>query len=320
MSTVTQIIPEPKEHVTAPAIAHEGFLSSVRHYTELIKLRVTSLIVMTAWTGFYFGAQKSGVPSVSWTLFHALLGIGMISGGTAAMNEVFEREADALMRRTARRPLPSGKMGLVEAISISTLLILGGAVYLALTTNVLTAALGLLTSAVYLGAYTPLKKVSPVCTFVGAFPGAMPPVLGWTAIRGGFDWEALVLFAIVFFWQFPHFLSIAWLYREDYERASIRMRPVVESDGISTTREILAYSLVLIPVSLAPSFLGMSGKFYLYGALLMSTLLFWFGVRLAALRLPATSPNSKAQARQLLQATVFYLPLLFALMMFNVMM
>jgi protoheme IX farnesyltransferase len=146
----------------------------------------------------------------------------------------------------------------------------------------------------------------------------MPPVLGWTAIRGKFDWEALVLFAIVFLWQFPHFLSIAWLYREDYERASIRMRPVVQPDGRSTTREILICSLLLVPVSIAPSLIGMSGRAYLIGALVLSSALFGCGLRLLLLHLRPTSPFSKAYARQLLRASVLYLPLLFALMMINV--
>ncbi|MGE0407284.1 MAG: heme o synthase [Candidatus Korobacteraceae bacterium] len=312
MSTATQPLQEAGKSAAAASRS-----LSFTDYCELIKLRVTSLIVMTAWTGLYFAAQKSGVSSLSWTLLHALLGIGLVSGGTAALNEVMEREADALMRRTAHRPLPSGRMGMLRATLIASTMVLGGAGYLALTTNVLTGVLALLTAAVYLGVYTPLKKVSPICTFVGAFPGAMPPVLGWTAIRGGFDWEALVLFAIVFFWQFPHFLSIAWLYREDYERAQIRMRPVVESNGVQTGREIVAYSVALIPVSMAPSLMGMSGGVYLIGALVMSLALFWFGLRLATLQRPVAAPQSKLRARQLLQATVFYLPLLFALMMIN---
>jgi heme o synthase len=316
MSTAIQPIQDAGKPASAAAVK-DGFSLAARDYCELIKLRVTSLIVMTAWTGFYFGAQKSGVSSLSWTLLSALLGIGLVSGGTAALNEVVERDADALMRRTAHRPLPSGRMGTLRATIIAGAMVLGGAAYLAVTTNVLTGALSLLTALVYLGAYTPLKKVSPICTFVGAFPGAMPPVLGWTAIRGSFDWEALVLFAIVFFWQFPHFLSIAWLYREDYERAQIRMRPVVESDGRTTAREILAYSVALVPVSLLPSLIGMSGGVYLFGALGMSLVLFWVGLRLATLRRPVASPQSKLRARQLLQATVFYLPLLFALMMIN---
>jgi len=193
----------------------------------------------------------------------------------------------------------------------------GGALYLDLTLNPLTGTLALLTAFVYLAAYTPLKKVHPVCTFVGAFPGAMPGVLGWTAARGRLEWETLALFAIVFFWQFPHFFSIAWLYRDDYAAGQIRMLPVVEPDGKSTSVRIILYSLLLIPVSLAPSFLGMAGRIYLVGALLLGVTLLYVGSRLTLLKAPLSAPRSKQRARQLLQATVLYLPLLFVLMMLN---
>jgi heme o synthase len=307
MSTVTQLLAVPRN--SAVALAHD--------YAELIKLRVTSLIVMTAWCGYYFGAVRSGVSSLSWGLFHTLIGIGLVSGGTAALNEVMERDTDGRMRRTAQRPLPAGHMSLPHALIAGIVMTLGGALYLGLALNPLTAWLSLATSAIYLAAYTPLKKVHPICTFVGAFPGAMPGVLGWTAARGRLEWGALVMFAIVFFWQFPHFFSIAWLYREDYESGGIRMLPVVEPDGKSTARQILLYSVALIPVSLLPAFLGMSGKLYLWGALLMSLALLYFGVRLASFELAPQAARSKQRARDLLRATVFYLPLLFALMMIN---
>jgi protoheme IX farnesyltransferase len=272
---------------------------------------------MTAWCGYYFGALKSGVSSLSWGLFHALLGIALISGGTAAMNEVMEYEIDGRMRRTAQRPLPAGRMSVGHAAIAAGLLIIGGALYLGLALNALTGWLSLATAVVYLAAYTPLKKIHPICTFVGAFPGAMPGVLGWTAARGRLEWGALVMFAIVFFWQFPHFYSIAWLYREDYLAGEVRMLPVVEADGKSTGRQIVFYSLGLIPVTLVPTLLGMSGRTYFAGALALGIALLYFGVRLAALRLPLNHGRSKQRARQLLQATVFYLPLLFALMMLD---
>jgi protoheme IX farnesyltransferase len=221
------------------------------------------------------------------------------------------------MRRTANRPLPSKRMGLVHASMVSGTLVFGGALYLALDCYLLTGCLALSTAIVYLAAYTPLKRVSPVCTFVGAFPGAMPPLLGWTALRGRIEIEGLILFAIVFFWQFPHFYSIAWLYREDYQRASIRMLPVVEATGKATGREIVLYSIVLLPASFAPTLLHMSGLIYLAGAIVLGGIYLWFGIRLAAFKQPLTSGHSKRRARQLLLATVFYLPLLFALMMFN---
>jgi protoheme IX farnesyltransferase len=185
--------------------------------------------------------------------------------------------------------------------------------------NPLTGLLSLATGAMYLAAYTPLKKIHPICTFVGAFPGAMPGVLGWTAARGRLDWGAFAMFAIVFVWQFPHFYSIAWLYREDYAAGGIRMLPVVESDGRSTARQIIAYSIVLIPVTLLPTFLGMSGRIYFVAALIMGFGLLYVGKRLAGLKAPITAAVSKQRARQLLQATVFYLPLLFIVMMLDVM-
>jgi len=303
---------------TQPLVLSRSSLAVlIRDYAELTKTRVTTLIVMTAWCGYYFGALKSGVSSLSWGLFHSLTGIALISGGTAALNEVMEHDVDGHMRRTANRPLPTGRMSVLHATTVGLGLTIGGALYLGLLLNPLTGFLALATAAVYLAAYTPLKKVNPICTFIGAFPGAMPGVLGWTAARGRLEWGALVMFAIVFFWQFPHFFSIAWLYREDYAAGNIRMLPVVEPDGKSTSLRILLYSLVLIPVSLAPTFLRMSGYVYMVGAIIMGLALFYFGARLATLALPLNAPRSKQRARQLLQATVFYLPLLFALMMLN---
>jgi heme o synthase len=291
--------------------------SLFRDYAELTKLRVTSLIVMTAWCGYFFGAQKAEVSWFSLGLFHALFGIGLVSSGTAALNEVMEHEVDGRMRRTALRPLPAGRMSLWHATLVGLVATIGGSIYLGVFTNPLTGVLTLLTSVVYLAAYTPLKRISPICTFVGAFPGAMPGVLGWTAVRGQLEWGTLVLFAILFVWQFPHFFSIAWLYREDYAKGGVRMLPVVEDDGRSTARRILFYSVALIPISVLPSFIGMAGRIYLVGAVAMGIALLYFGFRLAYLNLPLVSAPSKKRARHVLQATVIYLPLLFALMMGN---
>ncbi len=309
--------PLEERGASALAIALERTKPLLQDYAELVKLRVTSLIVLSAWAGAYFAAIRAGMPQLSWAVLNSLVGIALISGGTAALNEIFERDIDALMRRTAHRPLPSKRMGLAHAVTVSGAMVFAGALYLALACNLLTGCLAMATALVYLAAYTPLKRVSPVCTFVGAFPGAMPPLLGWTAIRGRIDWQALALFAIVFFWQFPHFYSIAWLYREDYQRARIRMLPVVEATGKATSREIVAYSVALLPASFAPTVLHMSGWVYLAGAVVMGLIFLWFGVRLAAFPQPVTSGHSKLRARQLLLATVFYLPLLFALMMLN---
>jgi heme o synthase len=299
------------------AVPRLGVSALARDYSVLIKARITTLIVMTAWAGAYFAAAKSDVSSLSWTLLHALIGIGLVSGGTAAVNEVVERDLDALMQRTAQRPLVTGAMGLLHASIIAFGMTIGGVIYLGLTTNWLTATLSALTSFAYLTVYTPMKRVHPICTFLGAFPGAMPPVLGWTAIRGRLDPEALVLFAIVFFWQFPHFHSIAWLYREDYENARIRMLPVVERDGRSTASAIVTYAAALLPVSLAPTFMGMSGWTYFAGALLLGLAMLCFSLRMWTMKLAPIAPQSKRPARHLLQASVIYLPLLFALMMLN---
>jgi len=305
MSSVTLTVPQ------------NGFAIAMRDYSELVKARVTTLVVVTAACGFFLGARKGGFSSLSWQMLAAMIGVGLVSGGTAALNEVMERDVDARMQRTARRPLPSRRMSMAHGTAVGLLLTLGGSAYLGLTTNWLTGGLALLTATVYLAIYTPLKQISPICTTIGAFPGAMPGVLGWTAARGRLDIEALVLFAIVFFWQFPHFFAIAWMYRDDYARGGVRMMPVVEDDGRRTSRRILFYSIALIPVSLLPFFVGMSGIAYAASALILGLALLYFGFRLTQSRLQPSPGVSKRLARQLLQASVIYLPVLFAIMMIN---
>jgi protoheme IX farnesyltransferase len=287
-------------------------------YAQLFKIRVTSLIVVTAWAGYYMGAAKSGAGSLSWTLLSALWGIGLTSAGAAALNEVLERDLDARMRRTQDRPLPAGRMDIATGWVAGSTAVLLGSFSLALMTNALTGILAFATAVTYLVLYTPLKKISPISTFVGAFPGAMPPLLGWTAIRGRIEPEAIFLFLIVFFWQFPHFQAIAWMYRDDYEAAGVKMLPVVDRAGHSVIRQMLVYASTLIPISLMPALLRMAGKVYVAGALILGIAFLWFVFRLARTKLPTTSPESKKLARQLLQASVIYLPLLFALMMIDV--
>jgi heme o synthase len=312
-STAQRIVEQSRE--AAPIAKKTSFFGD---YAQLFKLRVTSLIVMTAWAGYYMGAARSGIPSFSWTLLNALWGIGLTSAGAAALNEVLERELDAHMRRTSNRPLPSGRMNLGTGLTAGLVAVILGPVALALTTNVLTGVLAFATAATYLTLYTPLKLRSPISTLVGAFPGAMPPLLGWTAIRGKLEPEAFFLFLIVFFWQFPHFQAIAWMYRDDYEAAGIKMLPVVDKAGHSVIRQMLVYSCTLIPVSLMPVLFRMAGKFYLAGALILGLGFVWFVYRLARTHLPTTAPETRKLARQLLQASVAYLPVLFALMMLDV--
>jgi protoheme IX farnesyltransferase len=296
--------------------------SPKRHLADLgvlLKPRVTALIVMSAWCGFYFAAHKSGMRASDslHLLAFALVGVGLVAGGTAALNQVLERESDAHMHRTAVRPLPAHRLQTREALLFGLAGLFAGLLLLAVKTNLLTAGLSLATSVSYLGLYTPLKKISPWCTFVGAFPGAMPPVLGWAALRGRLEWETLVLFAILFLWQFPHFFSIAWLYSEDYESAGIRMLPVVEKDGRSTVRQSIVYGALLVPVSLLPFVLHMTGAIYLVAAVILGAGYLFYASRLGAGALAPAAAQSKKGARELLRASVLYLPLLFLLMMLN---
>jgi heme o synthase len=285
-------------------------VSITQDLLTLFKIRVTSLVVLTSALGYFLAARKMHVDVLTWKMTVTLLGIGVVSGGAAALNQAIEWRQDGKMSRTKDRPVPSGRMAQRTALMLGLLAVAGGCGMLWAVTNPLTAVLTLATAAAYVLIYTPLKMMTPVSTLVGAFPGAMPPVLGWTAITGSVDPESLALFAILFFWQFPHFLSIAWLYRDDYERAGIRMRPVVDQTGRITLTEILANGVVLIPVSLAPVLLGMGGWPYIAAAVLLGIGYLAFGIRLAMLRQPPSAASTKRHARQLLQASVIYLPLL----------
>jgi protoheme IX farnesyltransferase len=276
-------------------------------YVDLTKPRITFLIVLTAAAGFCLGA-KTGVDYVRFT--HAMVGIALLSSGIAALNQYMERELDALMRRTMTRPLPSGKLSAFEALVFGAGLTVFAEVYLALLVNPLTALFGLGVVAGYLFMYTPLKTRTTLSTVVGAFPGAMPPLMGWTAAAGEVTAGAWVLFSILFLWQFPHFLAIAWMYREDYGRAGIRMLPVVEPEGRVTGQQIVAYTLMLVPVSLLPTALGITGRVYFLGAAVL-------GLLFLASSVAAALSKSRQQARRLLLASVLYLPLLFGLMVLN---
>jgi len=270
-------------------------------YLELTKPRITWLILMSTAIGYYFGHSGPW----NWALLlHCLLGTALIASGTATLNQWYERDADARMRRTASRPIPSGRIAPRNALWFGIALLAAGELELALGVNALTAWLGLFTVASYLLLYTPLKQKTWWSTTVGALPGAMPPLIGFAAARGQLTAESWALFAILFLWQFPHFYSIAWMYREDYSRAGIRMLPVVEPDGRSTARQALAFSLLLIPASLAPGFLSMAGHWYLAAALLLGAVFLRAAVRLYRDR-------SALNARGVLKASVLYLPLLY---------
>jgi protoheme IX farnesyltransferase len=241
---------------------------------------------------------------------HTVFGTTLIAAGTSALNHYIERDTDALMRRTASRPLPSGQLKPREALWFGGGLVAGGTLYLALATNELATLLGLFTSITYLLAYTPLKRRTTLATLVGAFPGAVPPLIGWAAARGTITLDAWILYSVLFLWQFPHFDAIAWIYREDYGRAGIRMLPVVDCDGTRTFREILLTAAVLVPVSLLPALTGLAGVHYFFGALVL-------GIILVEVCLWAAATKSKVRAKWLMHATVLHLPVLLGLLIFD---
>lgn len=284
-----------------------GARDRIKLFVELTKPRITFLIVLTAAAGFALGA-RGGVSYV--LLAHAMVGIALLSSGIATLNQYMERDLDGLMRRTSSRPLPSGKLQPFEAFLFGAVLTVGAEIYLAVLVNPLTAMFGISVIVGYLFLYTPLKTRTSLSTVVGAFPGAMPPLMGWTAATGEVTAGAWVLFAILFLWQFPHFLAIAWMYREDYERAGIVMLPVVEPEGRITGQQIIAYTMLLLPVSLLPTVMGISGNVYFYGAMGLGALFLYSSVR-------AAFSKSRQEARRLLLASVLYLPLLFVLMVIN---
>jgi len=276
-------------------------------YAELTKPRITFLVVLTAAAGFCM-ASASGIDY--FRLLNMSIGIALLSSGLSTLNQYIERDLDRLMRRTQARPLPTGKLLPLEAAVFGVLLSAFGTVYLAVFINPLSALLGVATLASYLFVYTPLKTRTTLSTVLGAFPGAMPPFIGWVSATGVITVEAWVLFAVLFLWQFPHFLAIAWMYRDDYARAGIRMLPVVEPEGKVTGQQIISYTLLLIPVSLLPAATGMAGSIYFVGAVLMGIVFLYFSSKAALVR-------SAGQARRLLLASVIYLPLLFGLMVLN---
>ncbi len=291
----------------AQVVAPSGAKARAAAYIELTKPRITFLIVLTSAAGFCLGSRGT----VNYLTFtHAMIGIALLSSGIATLNQFIERDLDGLMRRTESRPLPSGRLLPFEALWFGIALTVTAELYLALSVNMLTAILGLTVISGYLFLYTPLKTRTSLSTAVGALPGAMPPLMGWAAARGEVDIAAWVLFAILFLWQFPHFLAIAWMYREDYGRAGIRMLPVVEPDGRVTGQQIILYALMLVPVSLLPWFLGISGRVYLFAALILGLLFLASSIR-------AALSKSNQHARQLLLASVLYLPLLFGVMVLN---
>jgi len=281
--------------------------SRANAYVALTKPDVSFLVLMTTAAGYYMGAHGA----VDWlrlvqTVFATLL----IAAGTATLNHYIERDSDRFMRRTASRPLPSGQLQPREALWFGVILCIAGAIDLYFTAGFLASALGVLTCLSYLLAYTPLKKRTVWATTVGAFPGAIPPMIGWVAATGTLDRGAWLLFAILFLWQFPHFYAIAWMYREDYARAGIMMLPVVDREGTRTFRQIILTSIALVGVSLLPAVIGLAGVRYFFGALVVST-------ALVQVCLWASSSRTNVRAKWLMHATVLHIPLLLGLMIYD---
>jgi protoheme IX farnesyltransferase len=294
-----EIAPVPLAAPRSPTVAAD--------YVELAKPRLNLLVVVTSAGGFYLGT--GGTPS----LFHlvaASVGTAFVAGGASALNQVYERDTDALMDRTRSRPLPAGRVAPEDARAFGVALSALGLGILASATNVLAALLALATLIVYLAVYTPLKRRSPKATLVGAVPGALPPLIGWTAGHGAATLEGWVLFAIVFLWQMPHFMAISWIYRDDYRKARFPMLSVLEPDGRRAGFHAILYAAALVPASLAPTAVGLAGWAYFWIALVLGVALLWVAARFASMR-------SDSSARLLFFGSIAYLPLVWAAMMID---
>ena len=276
-------------------------------WPELFKARLTTLVLLTTLVGFYLG-QRGGMNG--WLLLHTLVGTGLLACGAAALNQYLERDFDALMQRTADRPLPAGRVQPQMVVVLGGVISVAGLLWLAFGANLLTAVLGAVTLISYLFIYTPLKRKTALNTAIGAIPGALPPLMGWTAARGDLSIEGWALFAILFFWQLPHFLAIAWLYREDYARGGFVMLPLVDRDGARTGYSAVSHTLILLPVSFSPFVLHVAGAVYFFGALVLGLVFLWCAFRFAR-------QLDRVGARRLFFASILYLPLLLGLLVLD---
>jgi heme o synthase len=276
-------------------------------YSDLIKARLTFLVLLTTLVGFYLGYRG---PMNYLLMLHAVLGTGLVASGAAALNQLLERDYDARMRRTRNRPLPSGRLQPTTVMVFGGVCACAGLLYLALAVNLTTSVIGAVSLLSYLFIYTPLKRVTWLNTAVGAIPGALPPSMGWTAARGELSSEGWTLFAILAFWQLPHFLAIAWMYRDDYAQAGFKMLPVIDPGGRRTGRQAVSHTLGLLPVSLCPFLFKMSGPFYLAGAVVLGLAFLWFAIQFAR-------HLDVARARRLFFFSILYLPLLLIVMVLD---
>jgi heme o synthase len=289
---------------SASAVSVPAAHTRTGDFVALAKPRLNLLVIVSAVAGY---VMAGGSGHDVWRLLCMTVGTGLVAGGASAFNQILEREADALMRRTRLRPMPDGRLAAGEALIFGAVLTVAGLVILAVGANVLSAIVAFATMASYTAVYTPLKMRTSVATVIGAIPGALPPVIGWAAAENALSRGAWVLFAIVFLWQLPHFLAIAWIYRDDYARAGFPMLPVIEPDGRSTARQALIYAAALLPVSLAPTLVGMTGPMYFAGALVLTLLFVGLALRFGMTR-------SIPDARRLFFGSIVYLPLIWMLM------
>ncbi len=309
MKTAEILAPPPVlvETSAEPVLLDPGLRMKAQAFVDLTKPRIALMVLVTVAVGYILGARE-GIAFGKLAL--TLVGTALVAGGASAWNMIIERDRDARMKRTANRPLPSGKLAVVEAVVFGSALALAGVSLLYLTVNGLSSAVAAATFLLYVGCYTPLKSVTSLNTVVGAIPGALPPVIGWAASSGRLGIEAWELFLIVFLWQFPHFLAIAWIYRDDYARGGHKMLPNVDPDGSFTGRQAMWYASLLVPVGLIPSMIGLGGRFYFAGALILGFFYFYFAVKFWL------DVNDRT-ARRLLRASILYLPLILLLLLLN---
>ena len=277
-------------------------------FVTLTKPRVNLLVLVTTVIGFHLG-NRSGTTDLA-LLVNTLVGTFLVASGAAAFNQILERDVDARMRRTMMRPLPDRRLNMLDATLFAAAISGIGVLQLALGANGLAATVATLTLASYVLVYTPLKRITSLATVIGAVPGALPPLIGWAATHGSITLEAWVLFAIVFFWQMPHVLAVSWVYREDYERGGIRVLPVEDPGGRSTALQIVNYTAALVPVSLMPTIVGLAGRVYFAGAIVLGAALLMLAVRFA-------QDQTVPRARRLFLASLVYLPVLWVLMLAN---
>ena len=303
MRSTTVTLPDNTETESPPS-KDSAFARRAADYVELVKPRLVVMILITTAAGFYLGAQQT----VNWLLcLHTVFGAGLTAAGVLGLNQYIERDVDAQMKRTQDRPLPGGRMSPLEALVVGAVLTGSGMLYLTFIVNMLSGFIISLIVVSYLFLYTPLKRKTSLCTLIGAVPGALPPVVGWVAARGALTGEAWVLFAILFLWQLPHSLAIAYIYREDYAKAGFRLLPVIHPDGASTCRQIVVNCVALFGIGLLPTWYNIAGSVYFFTALLAGGAFLAIGIYLARTR-------SMKAARYLLYASLLYLPVVFITM------